>query len=146
MNINIKISKNRYKPVCILFLVFLMFSSCSTIIGRNSDYIKIIDKTTYTSSRSYTIYDYGFIKSISENKPTTSYFLIYEREETVIEKKNGEEKVLRVKTNKHEMKVPYKIYEKYNIGDVLKLNSETNKFEIFKSISNEEKEAKIEEK
>lgn len=141
MNINIKISKNRYKPVCILFLVFLMFSSCSRIIiVRNSDYIKIIDKTTYTSSCSYTIYDYGVIKTISENKPTTNYFLIYEREYTEIEKKNGEEKVLRVKTNKHKIKVSYEIYEKYNIGDVLKLNSETNKFEIFKSISNEEKE------
>lgn len=127
------IYKNKYKPFCILFLSFLLFSSCNANIERDSDYIKIIDKTTYTSSGSYTVYDYGFVKSITENKPTTSYFLIYEREVAEIERKNGEEIVLCVKTKKYKINVSYEKYEKYNIGDVLKLNPETNKFEFFKS-------------
>lgn len=127
------IYKNKYKPFCILFLSFLLFSSCNANIERNSDYIKIIDKTTYTSGGSYTVYDYGVVKSITENKPTTSYFLIYEREVAEIERKNGEERILRVETKKYKLKVSYEKYEKYNIGDVLKLNPETNKFEFFKS-------------
>ena len=110
-----------------------MLTSCNEKIFRDSEYIKIIDKRTYTNKGGYTVYDYGFVKSISEHQPRTSYFIIYEREVSQIGKdENGKEKILTVFLKKYEVKVSHEQYEKYNIGDVLKLNPQTNKFEIFK--------------
>lgn len=123
----------KYKSICIFFLLSLLLTSCNEKIFRDSEYIKIIDKRTYTSKGGYTVYDYGFVKSISEHQPRTSYFIIYEREVSQIGKdENGKEKILTVFLKKYEVKVSHEQYEKYNIGDVLKLNPQTNKFEIFK--------------